>query len=106
MCVCECALPSREIMCVCARVCVFVRESDSSSETRDEWASSLGTARAIFSTGLYVAARATAVHRGSVLMAKDLREHKTNLSSPQSAGQLLRARRRAESDLCVRERNR
>lgn len=95
-------------VCVCARacVCVFVRESDRSSETRDEWASSLGTARAIFSAGLYVAARATAVRLRSVLMTKDLREHKTNLSSPQSAGQPLSARRRAESDLCVRERNR
>ena len=34
-------------VCVCVSVC------DSSSETGDEWASTLGTAEAIFSTGLY-----------------------------------------------------
>ena len=39
--------------CVCASVCVFVSVCDSSSETGNEWASSLGTAGAIFSTGLY-----------------------------------------------------
>ena len=77
-------------MCVC--VCVFVSVCDSSSETGDEWAFSLGTAGAIFSTGLYNGTG------GGVLWKyiddkKNLREHKTNSSATQSASQALRAHR-------------
>lgn len=52
MCLCACGCKCTVDAVTCVRLCVCVCVCDSSSETGDEWASSLGAAGAIFNAGL------------------------------------------------------